>query len=147
MTAPPHSRSRRSGRPRRGIVAAEFALFLPLLGTLMIGMFEVGRGILVKEVLCDAARQGARTAALPNTSTADVQAEVTGILKDQGVTSSKVKVTVLVNDKEADAAKAVRNDKVSVSVSVPTADVAWTSSFFFLGNQALQSGVVTMMRQ
>jgi Flp pilus assembly protein TadG len=146
MTVFPPARLRKAG-PRRGAVAAEFALFLPLLATLTIGMFEVGRGILAKELLCDAARDGARAAALPNTSTADVQSEVTAVLKDHGITSPKVKVTVLVNDKAADASTAVRNDKIAVSVSIPTSEVAWTSSFFFLGSQAIQSEAVTMMRQ
>ena len=48
---------------RRGVVAVEAAILLPLLLTLMLGIWEVGRMIQVNQTLINAAREGARLAA------------------------------------------------------------------------------------
>ena len=47
---------------RRGAVAVEAAMTLPLLLTLMLGVWEVGRMIQVQQILVNAAREGARLA-------------------------------------------------------------------------------------
>jgi Flp pilus assembly protein TadG len=49
----------------------EFALILPLLLLLLIGIVEFARAWNVYEVLTDAAREGARNAVVDNPSTAD----------------------------------------------------------------------------
>jgi Flp pilus assembly protein TadG len=48
------------GRDRRGQALAEFALIMPILFLLIAGIIEFGRGWNVKQVLTDAAREGAR---------------------------------------------------------------------------------------
>jgi Flp pilus assembly protein TadG len=56
---------KRSYRPnhRRGVVAVEAAITLPLLLILMLGTWEVGRMVQVDQTLNNAAREGARLAA------------------------------------------------------------------------------------
>lgn len=44
---------------RSGIVAVETAVFLPVLLTLLLGIWEVGRILEVQQALCIAARDGA----------------------------------------------------------------------------------------
>lgn len=51
------------GRSRRGAAAVEAAFVLPLLITLMLGVWEAGRLVQVSSILTNAAREGARTAA------------------------------------------------------------------------------------
>src|SRR3954453_12745808 len=48
---------------RGGVAAVEFAVVLPLLFTLLVGVWEVGRVIQVQQVMVNAAREGARLAA------------------------------------------------------------------------------------
>ncbi len=49
---------------RNGLAAAEFACCLPLLVTILFGLWEVGRFTEVQQVLWNAAREGARDASL-----------------------------------------------------------------------------------
>src|SRR5688572_2366527 len=54
------------GARRRGVAAVEFAVCLPLLLMLLIGIWELGRIIQVQIILNNAARDGARLAAQAN---------------------------------------------------------------------------------
>ena len=70
----------RKSDDRRGVVAVEAAVVLPLLIILMFGVWEVGRLVQVNQILINAAREGARLAAggyvnsVPVTSTRVTQA-------------------------------------------------------------------------
>jgi Flp pilus assembly protein TadG len=139
-----HRPRRLSYRSRSGASAVELAILLPFLGILVVGMLEIGRALVVKEVLSDAAQKGCRTAALPGKSNADVQADVDDIMTDNGVTGYST--TILVNGVAGDVATANRFDRVSVTVVVPVSNVAWTTTFF-LTSQMLESETVVMMRQ
>lgn len=58
----------RGNRDERGQALVEFALVVPLLLMLVIGVFEFGRAYNVYQVITDAAREGARTAVVANPS-------------------------------------------------------------------------------
>ncbi|MBA3914480.1 MAG: pilus assembly protein [Acidobacteriales bacterium] len=60
---------RRSIREARGSVIAEAALVLPLMFTILLGIFWVGRGFNTYEVMLHAAREGARIAATATCAT------------------------------------------------------------------------------
>jgi Flp pilus assembly protein TadG len=51
---------RRSDRPRRGQALIEFALILPVILLLVVGMLEFARAWNLHQVMTDAAREGAR---------------------------------------------------------------------------------------
>src|SRR4051794_26423126 len=53
----------RPHRSRGASAAVEFALVLPVLVTLMFGLWEIGRIIQIQQVLSNSAREGARVAA------------------------------------------------------------------------------------
>jgi Flp pilus assembly protein TadG len=81
--APFAGRARGAGRARcrdRGAAAVEFALLLPLLLLLVFGIIDFGRAINAQITLTQAARTGARLAALgqPNVVSA-TQAAATGL--------------------------------------------------------------------
>ena len=72
-------------RSQRGTALIETALILPLLLLLCVGIFEFGRAYQTWEVLTNAAREGARVAILPNTTTADATARVREFLQVGGL--------------------------------------------------------------
>ena len=63
-------------RPERGAAAVEFAVILPVVVALALGIFEFGRGYFTKIELTGAVREGARVLALGQ-DPGDAQARVT----------------------------------------------------------------------
>jgi Flp pilus assembly protein TadG len=129
---------------RRAAAAVEFAVLLPFLAALLLGMFEVSRVLLVKETLSNAAQQACRTGSHPGTSSSQVTADVDAVMTAAGF--SGYTVTILVNDVVADVSTAQRYDKVSVKVAIPVSQVFWVSTIFFSGT-TVESETVVMMRQ
>src|SRR3954468_15894233 len=97
---PPQRLSARPGR--QGVVTVEFAIVATVLVTLMVGMFELGRGIGVKTVLADAARVGCRTASLPGSSNSTVTSDINNVLPDNNLTAANALITIKVNNTVAD---------------------------------------------
>ena len=56
-------KSHRNRKPRRGAAAVEFAFLAPVVFALLLGLWQVGRIIEVKQLMDNAAREGARLAA------------------------------------------------------------------------------------
>ena len=56
-------------RPMPGVAAVEFAIVAPIFFMLVIGIIEVGRAIMVQQVLINASRVGARRAVMLSSST------------------------------------------------------------------------------
>jgi Flp pilus assembly protein TadG len=133
-------------RKRRGAAAAEFAVLAPVLFAILLGTLEMGRAMMAKSLLNDAARKACRTAILPNGANSAITAEVANILADNGLNIANATVTIQVNGKTADASTAKQNDSVSVKVAMPFSRVAWTTPFF-LTNTTVESEFVVMMRQ
>jgi Flp pilus assembly protein TadG len=69
-----HPRTTYAGR--RGTAAVEFAATLPLLFTIMFGLWEVGRMTEVSNVMWNSAREGARDASMGQATLAQVAANV-----------------------------------------------------------------------
>src|SRR5690242_11633030 len=117
-TLPPAARTiPRAGR--RAVAAVEFALVLPFIAVFVSGMAEIGRAIMVRHVLNDAARKGCRQGALPNRTSANITSDVNDILTDNGIASANATVTIQVNGVTADAFTAVKGDKIPVKVCIP----------------------------
>jgi Flp pilus assembly protein TadG len=129
---------------RRAAAAVELAVLAPFLTALVIGMIEIGHGIMIKESLSDAAQKACRTGALPGKSTAQAQAEVDNIMQDLNITGYNT--AILLNGTTTDIQNAVHNDQISVRVSVPVSQVYWTTTFF-LPSQDIESETVVMLRQ
>jgi Flp pilus assembly protein TadG len=65
--------SRRRGAPGQGLV--EFALVFPLIILLLMGIFDLGRAIYAYNTVANAARQGARVAAVNQVVSANTQCD------------------------------------------------------------------------
>jgi Flp pilus assembly protein TadG len=149
-------------RPRRGIAAAEFAVLLPFLVAVVLGMFEVGRLVIVKDTLTNAARKGCRTGVTPGKGYQDILNDVNNILTDNNIPAADATITIQVASYTGNSTTPSWGayttitsgssytpnalDKVSVQVSVPVTDVLWFSPFF-TSSTAVESETMVMLRQ
>jgi Flp pilus assembly protein TadG len=140
------SRRSRSAFVRRGVAATEFAVLAPFLAILILGMFELARGIMVKQLLNDAARRACRIAIQPLKANSDAIADVNNTMTDNGLPAADATVVIKVNGVVANCNTAKQNDKVSVQVSIPTSDTFWISTHW-LSSSSIVSDSVTMLRQ
>lgn len=131
---------------RRGVAAVEFALVAPLLALFVLGMFEMGRALMVKETLSIAARKACRTAILPAKDNAAVIADAKAVLTENGINATNAVVTIQVNGATSDVKSAKAGDRISVRVSIPFSRVSWTTSLFLSG-QDVTSETLTMQKQ
>ncbi|MFL5243904.1 MAG: TadE/TadG family type IV pilus assembly protein [Gemmataceae bacterium] len=141
---------------RRATASVEMALIMPLLGILMLGMFELSRAVMVKQMLTGAARKGCRTGILSQYGNSDITSDVTNVMADNGLDSTKFNpptigaVNITVTDPNgktlADALDAPTGSVVTVQVIVPVSSFKWVSSFF-LTNSQVESDTIVMMKQ
>lgn len=114
---------------RRGSVAVEAAVVLPILLIMMLGIWEVGRIIQVQQILVNSAREGARMAAggyvngTPVTETMVEQA-VRDYLQAAGlptpaVTGADIELICLVSPGWTNPSDALPLDKFQVKVTIP----------------------------
>ena len=137
---------RRSGAARGGAAAVEFALIAPLLLFLIAGALEFSRGIMVKEILQDAARKACRTGIRTDRDNTAVIDDVNDILTDNKINPAQATITILVNGVAADVKTAKRNDKISVKVAVPVSAVSWTTNIYLSGG-TIESETMVMWKQ
>jgi hypothetical protein len=71
---------------------AEFAILLPILLGVVIGIFEFGRAWNIDQVLTNAAREGARLAVIPTSSEDDVVEAVEEALTNAGLDPSQASI-------------------------------------------------------
>ena len=130
-------------KPRRGAAAVEFAIVAPVLFAVVLGIIEVGRGLMVIHLLNNAARAGCRVGVIEGKATSDITTAVTNVLSAQGVTAEGV--TVQVNDGSADASTAQSGDEITVLVSIPASKVTWVPGGSYLRGNL--SGQYTLRRE
>jgi len=141
---------------RSAVVAVEFALVLLILSSIMLGMFELSRGLMVKQTVCDAARKGCRTGILHIYSNNDVINDATNVMRDNGFDSTRFNpptvgsITITVTDPNgntlADCLDAPEGSIVSVQVSIPVSSMKWVTAIF-LTDSMIDSDTVVMMKQ
>ncbi|HEX6986741.1 MAG TPA: TadE/TadG family type IV pilus assembly protein [Planctomycetaceae bacterium] len=139
--------TRRPGRPsRRGAALVECALVMPIMVLVVLGMFELGRAVMVTEVLAHTARTGARAGSITTGTTAGVRAVVNDVLADAGIDASACTVQVLVNGAATEVGSAKAGDEITVTVSVPYSAVTWVANPEYLDGRNL-SGRCVMRRE
>lgn len=112
---------------RRGVAAVEFAVLLPPILTLLLGIWEVGRIVEIQQLLTNAGREGARQATTGQLTNAQVQTVVTNYLKEAGLPTTNVVVGVSdLTSPGTDVSQANYLDNIQVTVSIPYADIQWS---------------------
>jgi len=114
----------------------EFAIVAPLLFMLVFGIIEFGRMLMVQQVLTNAAREGSRNAVLAGASNGSVQTRVQDVLDGAGIAGYSVSV------EPGDVSQAPADDPVTVTVSVPYANVSWVTGFLPLGDRIMTASSV-----
>ena len=133
-------RRTRNRLPRLGAAVVEFAVVAPLFILLTMGMIEMGRVVMVKQILINASREGARLAALPGTTSSDVSTLVQSDLSGQTINGAAV------NTVPSTLASAVAGTPVTVKVSIPAAAITWIPNPMFT-TQTLLEAETTMRRE
>ncbi len=124
------------GAPLRlGVATVEFAIVAPLFFMLVLGCIELGRALMVQQILTNASRVGARSAI----TLAGSESQAVDAASDFATGASVDGITVNVSP---DPATATAGDMITVSVSVPYANVTWVPSPWFLGEVNLTANSV-----
>lgn len=123
---------------RRAVAAVEFAISMPFLLVLMLGVWEVARYIEVQQVLHQAAREAGRQAAGGGKNSQQVQQAVSVFLQSAGITPTHAQVTVtnLTNPGITDPSQANNLDALEVQVSLPFRDVTLSFTSMFIPETA-----------
>ncbi len=129
-------------RNRRGSAVVEFAIVAPVFFAFTLGMIEVGRAVMVQQILTTASREGARQAVLDGATQSAVTTFVTSYLTSASVSSGGA--TVAFNPSLPTASG--YTGPVTVTVSVPFSQVTWSPSPIFLKGTTLTAST-TMQRE
>jgi Flp pilus assembly protein TadG len=128
-------------RYRRGVAAVEFAFVAPVFFLMILGMIEIGRGVMVQQIITNASREGARLAVLPGATTTDVETRVENILTGAGVHGATVDIY-----NGAGQTTTPENvgfgDVVNVTVSVPFNKVSWLPASRYLAGKNLTASTI-----
>ena len=128
---------------RRAVSSVEFAFVAPIFFLMLLGLIELSRGLMVKHMLLNAARQGCRVGVLEGKGNSDINAAVAAALAPIGIASDTVVVEV--NDGVGDALTASADSEVTVIVSVPVSAVTWVPGGKYLSGTL--SGQFTMRKE
>ena len=131
---------KRWGRPRskrRGAVALELAILSVILIMFVIGMIELGRVIMVHQVLVNAAREGARRAVVPEATETQVYDIVDGYMSSAGIGGHTAQTNL---------AAVGSHEQVTVTVSVEHSQISWGFAWIFSGDTTF-SETVNMRRE
>jgi Flp pilus assembly protein TadG len=126
----------RARQGREGAAVVELAITAPILFLLVFGMIDVGRAIMVQNLITNAARDGARAAVLDGAEASAIEAQVVDYLNASSVSGASA--TVSPNP----ISTAGLGDPVSVTVQVPFASVSWLPATKYFSGVTLQATVV-----
>jgi Flp pilus assembly protein TadG len=120
---------------RRGVAAVEFAIVAPVFFMLIIGIIEIGRAMMVQQVLINASRVGARRAITLSSTEQEAIDAATEYAAGVGVDGIDVVVT-------PDPATAPAGEEVTVDVVIDFDEVTWLPAPWFMGGKELTASSV-----
>ena len=122
---------------RAGVATVEFALILPFLLTLLLGIWEVGRLVQVSQILQNAAREAARQASTGTASMAEIKTNIENYVSSAepritNFAGFDVTFTNITRPGVTDPAGATQLDKYRITVSLPFDNVRWSLTKMFV---------------
>jgi len=147
----------KAARRRSGTASVECALVVPFLAMVLMGTFELGRAMMVKTILSDAARKACRTGIKRDKGNTDIVTEAKDVMNDNGFDASKFNpnslgsVNITVTDPNGNvlgnSLDAPSGSVVSVQVNIPVSSTTWVAPFYLGSGSTLESETVVMMKQ
>jgi Flp pilus assembly protein TadG len=126
---------RRPFRRHRGVAAVEFAIVAPVFFMMVIGMIEIGRAMMVQQVLINASRVGARRAVMLSSDEQSVLNAVTEYAAGVGVNGVVASVS-------PNPATAAAGQPVTVNVTIGFEQVSWLPAPWIMGGRDIASSSV-----
>jgi Flp pilus assembly protein TadG len=120
---------------RRGVAAVGFAIVAPVFFLLIIGIVEIGRAMMVQQVLINASRVGARRAITLSSSKQAVIDAVNEYTAGVGVEGVSIAVA-------PDPATAAAGTSITVDVEIDYSEVSWLPAPWFMGGKQLAASSV-----
>jgi Flp pilus assembly protein TadG len=134
----------KSHHSRRGTATVEFAVVLPVLATLFLGMCEIGSALNATVIVQDAAAYGGRLASIGQSTNVQVKQAVLTCLTVSGLPTANAIVTVSDQTQPGtDVRQASAMDQLQVNVTLPFKDVKWGVSGFIVHDTYLVTGKAT----
>jgi Flp pilus assembly protein TadG len=126
---------------RRGVAAVEFAIVAPVFILMILGMIEIGRAVMVQQIITNASREGARVAVLPGSTAGEVTTRVQNILNASTINGATVQI---LNEAglPMDPENAGFGDVIDVTVSVPFNQVSWLPASRYLAGKNLTASTI-----
>lgn len=132
------AKRRRCSKTRKGAAMVEFAIVAPLMILFTLGLIEIGRMTMVKQLLVNVSREGAREGTLPESTNLSVKSSVESLLAQSNISGSTVTVST-------GSVESSTGQYVTVSISVPSANVSWLSTPLFMSGRTVSAS--TSMRK
>ena len=110
---------------RRGAAAVEFAVCLPVMLLITFGAIEASNGIYLKQILTQAAYEGARVASTVGATQSEAEAFSRLILDSRNIQNATVNITPTIN------ANTPSGTEVTVIVTAPSNSNAFAPLWYF----------------
>jgi Flp pilus assembly protein TadG len=124
---------RQSSAWRKGVAAVEMAVVLPVFITVILGLIEVGRGVMVAQLMANAAREAARAAVIDGSTNTQVSDVAKNFLASAAnVSASDVSVTITTQG-GGQVSAAQPRDLITIDVSLPFSKVSWLPPKYLAG--------------
>ncbi|MBM3998614.1 MAG: pilus assembly protein [Planctomycetes bacterium] len=120
---------------RLGASAVEFAVVAPVFFLLIFGMIEYGRLVMVQQVLTNATREGARRAVLQDATSNAVTTTIRDYLTNASINGNNPHLAITVSPAPESAQPT--DESITVTLTLPFADISWLPSPMFLGTTTL----------
>ncbi len=131
-------------RSRRGAAAVELALVLPVLMVILLGMWEIGTVINVRQSLGNAAREAGRQASTGKVTVEEVEQVVRDCLRPSGLEVGSLLVTVEnLGDPEAGILEASQFDPIEITVTLRFDEVRLLNAPLFTDSTTMLTGKST----
>jgi TadE-like protein len=123
---------------RRGTALVEFAVVLPLLLMILMGIIEFGWIFMVRQTLTNAAREGCRVAVLKAATADDVALRVREVMTPLGYAEGTVWTFT---------ATPIGDEVQTIQVSVPISEISLTGGYVLQGGSYMLTGEASMRKE